>query len=184
MKIPAKGDSKYLSKEDVAHPATGTMGVVKQEAVRGERGDETKFILYFQERWLKPMVLNVTNRKRIIAAFGDETDKWTGHKVEIYVDPDVEMGGEIVGGVRIRVAEASVNGHVATASLWTFDQAVTELLKVGLTKEHLVEKLKSQGHKGWQQVRDNPTVKELIASVSRAEEQAFGEPAGDEEIPF
>ena len=51
----------------------------------------------------KGMVLNKTNLKRIAHVTGsDETDDWTGKQVVIYTDPDVEFGGEIVGGLRIR----------------------------------------------------------------------------------
>jgi hypothetical protein len=51
----------------------------------------------------KPMVLNVTN----IKAMGDITgsrksEDWTGHKVVLYVKDDVEYGGKVTGGIRVR----------------------------------------------------------------------------------
>jgi hypothetical protein len=48
------------------------------------------------------MVLNVTNLKRMAKALGDDTDDWIGNQVVLYVDPDIEYAGNIVGGLRIR----------------------------------------------------------------------------------
>jgi hypothetical protein len=104
MKVPAKSASRFLSKEDLdTETFVVTISEVKIESLRSNRGDEDKYVLYFKERDFKPMVLNVLNRRRIIAVYGDESDDWTGRAIEIYVDPNVEMGGEIVGGIRVKI---------------------------------------------------------------------------------
>lgn len=102
MKISSKGNSKYLSKEDVSNPITATMNDVHIERLKSNRGEEDKYILSFAGGVLKPMVLNVLNRKILISLYGDESDLWRGQLVEIYVDPTVSMGGDIVGGIRLR----------------------------------------------------------------------------------
>src|SRR3990167_24440 len=47
--------------------------------------------------------------------------------------------------------------------LLDFDMALTELGKIGLGREALVEALKAQGHKGYKTERDTATVRRLLA---------------------
>jgi hypothetical protein len=56
---------------------------------------------------------------------GDDSEDWTGQKVVVYFDPDVEFGGEAVGGLRIRqhkaagktrAGDADVNRKLADAA--------------------------------------------------------------------
>ncbi len=51
----------------------------------------------------KGLVLNKGNAKKLTTAYGQETDQWAGKKVTIYYDPNVEFGGELVGGLRVRM---------------------------------------------------------------------------------
>src|ERR1019366_7337639 len=105
MKINSKGSSKYLTKGDVPAPILATIADVKIETLQNPRED--KPILYFVGTTLKPMVLNVTNRRMLVAAFGDETDAWRGQRVEIYVNHDVTNSScAVVGGVRVRILAA------------------------------------------------------------------------------
>jgi len=58
--------------------------------------------LYFSEDY-KPMVLNKTNKNRIKHFLNATTaEEVIGKTVNVYNDPDIEYGGEIVGGLRIR----------------------------------------------------------------------------------
>jgi hypothetical protein len=43
----------------------------------------------------------VTMRRVIAAAWGRETDDYTGKRMELYTDPDVRFGKEQTGGIRI-----------------------------------------------------------------------------------
>lgn len=43
----------------------------------------------------------VTMRRVIAAAWGRETDAYTGKRMELYTDPDVRFGKEQTGGIRI-----------------------------------------------------------------------------------
>jgi hypothetical protein len=64
--------------------------------------NKERAVIHFSELE-KGMVLNKTNLKRIAYATGsDETDDWAGKQIVLYTDPDVEFGGEIVGGLRVR----------------------------------------------------------------------------------
>ena len=53
------------------------------------------------------MKFNLINRKTVVAAYGDQRDAWIGKPVEIYVDPNVWMGAERTGGIRIRIPAAA-----------------------------------------------------------------------------
>ena len=69
-------------------------------AVAGKKGDFN--ILYFNEKGIKPLVLNATNGK-IIAKLAKSpfVQDWAGLTIELFIDPTVMMMGENTGGVRI-----------------------------------------------------------------------------------
>lgn len=109
-KIGEMIESKYLKQTDVEDEMTVTVVKVGKANV-AKKGDEPelKWLIRFQE-FEKPMVLNSTNIKRLAKACdSDDTEGWIGKQVTLYVDPDVEFAGNIVGGLRIR-AKAKVHG--------------------------------------------------------------------------
>ena len=96
-------ESKYLKQSDVEAPTEVTVYKVGKTNIARE-GDEPeyKWLVRFEE-CKKPMVLNSTNIKLLARFCGsDDSDEWTGRKVVLYVDPDIEFGGNVVGGLRIR----------------------------------------------------------------------------------
>jgi hypothetical protein len=60
-------------------------------------------IAYFKEPNTKPLVLNATN-SRILKNMVNSpfVEDWKGLRIEVYIDKDVKMKGEVVGGVRIK----------------------------------------------------------------------------------
>jgi hypothetical protein len=93
-------------------PLIFTIKEVKQEIgvlVAGNRGDHN--IAYFVEK-IKPMVLNAGNAA-IIRGFAPnksiDTDNWKNIPVELYVDANVKMKGQIVGGMRIKPIQPKIN---------------------------------------------------------------------------
>ncbi len=85
-------------------PLVFTIKEVKQEynvAVAGKKGNFN--IAYFAEQ-LKPLVLNSTNAK-VVKSFANNSpfvEDWKNIRVELYIDENVKMKGEVVGGVRIK----------------------------------------------------------------------------------
>ena len=80
-----------------------TIKEVKQEygvSVAGKKGDFN--IAYFVEP-IKPLVLNATNAK-IIKSFTNSgfVQDWKNVLIELYIEENVKMKGEIVQGVRIK----------------------------------------------------------------------------------
>jgi len=102
MKISDMIESKYLKQSDVDGVVTvRIVALKKMNLARDDEDPEYRWTAKFQE-FAKPMVLNVTNLKRLAKALGDDTEMWLNEPVELYVDPDIEFGGNIVGGLRLR----------------------------------------------------------------------------------
>lgn len=80
-----------------------TIREVRQETttVAGTRG--TFNIAYFNEP-IKPWALNATNAKIIKGFAGGSpfVEDWKNIPVELYIDQNVKMKGEVVGGVRVK----------------------------------------------------------------------------------
>lgn len=91
---------EYLEEK---RPLIFTIKEVRQEinvSVAGRRGNHN--IAYFYEN-IKPLVLNSTNSK-IVKSFNNNSpfvEDWKDTKIQLYIDNNVKMKGEIVGGVRI-----------------------------------------------------------------------------------
>lgn len=104
------GSGKYLKEADVTPPVVLTIKRVAQENMaRNDQPQELKWVCYFHEVD-KGLALNATNIKRIAKALlADDTSQWEGKKIGLYFDPDVEFGGKITGGIRVKRAPAAPN---------------------------------------------------------------------------
>jgi hypothetical protein len=100
--------SKYLKKGDVTPPKLVTIKGYEEAEMKANDGKkEQRWALTFKELD-KPFVINKTNGKRIEKICGsNDFDDWIGKKVVLYFDEDVEFGGEIVGGVRVRAPQTA-----------------------------------------------------------------------------
>lgn len=99
MKIGAAFPSKYLKASDLNDKAfVLTMDKVTIEEV-GQKKDQRP-ILYFLKTD-KGLVLNKTNANVITKLYGEDTDNWEGHQIELYPTM-VEFGGEQVEAIRVR----------------------------------------------------------------------------------
>ena len=101
MKISSAFPSKFLKASDLQGKEVRVeIFDVRLEDVSGE-GTEEKAVVYFKDKQ-KGLVLNITNRNRLVAAFGDETDDWLGKEIFIFSE-QTQFGGRPVEGLRIRV---------------------------------------------------------------------------------
>lgn len=95
--------SKYLKCEDLQ----GRPRVVIIEAVElveiDDEGKQKPVISFRGEA--KSFPLNVTNYDTIADAYGEETDNWTGYKIELY-PTKVDFRGKRTDAIRIRTAPA------------------------------------------------------------------------------
>ena len=103
MNINDLSNSKYLKGKDVPEPILVTIKSIELTNVAKEsEAKQERPVVHFRE-CEKPMVFNSTNLKRAAKALGsEETDEWIGKRLVVYFDEDVEFGGEIVGGLRVR----------------------------------------------------------------------------------
>lgn len=110
MNIAKLKNSRFITKEDAEPPIGVTIkGVSKQNVAPEDKPEDYKYCLTFEELD-KPLVLNTTNGQLIAKALGsEETDAWTGQKICLYHEPNVNFGGKLIGGIRAR----KFNGEVA-----------------------------------------------------------------------
>jgi len=117
-------ESRYMTQHDVTPAGIDlTIKTFKAEAMPGD-DTEIKTLAVWTDASYKPMVLNVTNRNRLIHHLNtDKMREMCGKTVNVYRDPDVEYAGKIVGGLRIRAAAVDpVSAAIANAQT-TKDQA-------------------------------------------------------------
>ncbi len=76
--------------------------VERQEMKNNDGKQEKKFVLFFKEIE-KGMILNATNMHTITTLLkSDESENWAGKKITLYTKDDIEMGGKLVPGLRVR----------------------------------------------------------------------------------
>jgi hypothetical protein len=98
--------SKYLGTIDLGdRKVRARIQKVRKEELTDKDGrKKLKFLIFF-DALDKPLVLNATNKDRLVAALGRDPAKWKGASVGVSVDPDVSFGGKRTGGVRLKVLE-------------------------------------------------------------------------------
>lgn len=105
MKILSCFPSKYLKAADLGdRRITAIMDYVVLEDI-GE--PDPKPILYFKN-CPKGMVLNKTNAKTIMAAYGDETDHWRGKTIVMFAAM-VDFKGDTVEALRVKIPAAAAD---------------------------------------------------------------------------
>lgn len=108
--------SKYLKQSDVEPPKLVTIAGVEKVKFDDKGTAKEKWTMSFRELD-KPLMLNKTNVNRTVRATAtDNVDDWTGKKIVLYFDPNVEFGGDIVGGIRIRAPKGQATAPLERAS--------------------------------------------------------------------
>lgn len=79
---------------------SGPMIIVVTDVAIGS-SKEQPVTVHYQGDEGRPFKPCLTMRKVLIHAWGHDGTKWRGKSMELYCDPSVKFGGEIVGGIRI-----------------------------------------------------------------------------------
>ncbi len=79
---------------------SGPMILTVSEVRAGGGEDQPVSIFYEADRG-RPYKPCKTMRKVLILAWGQDGTKWVGKSMELYCEPSVKFGGEVVGGIRI-----------------------------------------------------------------------------------
>ncbi len=112
MRISSAYPGNWLKAADLqGRVAQVTMSHIKMEEV--EKGT-MKPVLYFTGKELG-LALNKTNAGILEALYGDETDRWIGQPIELYVDPHVQYQGRTVEGLRVRGVSTTATTTPAAA---------------------------------------------------------------------
>ncbi len=102
MKMSEMFPSNYVKAADLnGKTCPLTIRTCVSEELGQGNDKEKKSVLYF-EKAQKGLVLNKTNATVIAAAYGDDTDNWTGKAIEIYPTV-VDFKGKLVDGIRLRI---------------------------------------------------------------------------------
>ncbi len=84
--------------KDVPKEPLVTIAKVTIEPQKGSK--ETWGILYFKESWAKPLKINRTHQKALMAMFGFETDAWCGKRIGLFAKPGIYFNER---GVAVRI---------------------------------------------------------------------------------
>lgn len=96
-------ETNYLASWDLDGDTTVTITKAMYEEVTGEKGRVDRCLVIYFSEFENGMIVNVTNSKTIQQIYNEkEPAKWAGKKITLYVDPNVSIKGEKVGGIRIR----------------------------------------------------------------------------------
>lgn len=88
--------SDQMNAEDLlTGPRTFTIA-----GVRRGSGEDQPFDFHL-DGFPRPFKPSKTVRRLMVAAWGKDADKYVGHRLTLYRDPDVRFGGQEVGGIRV-----------------------------------------------------------------------------------
>ena len=116
MRIHEALPREFLAKEDFEPEVVCEVDHLEERKLLdpGTGEHKKKPVLFFKKPsgeldTKRGIVLNRTNFKALTSITGHEdSDAWTGARICVFHDPNVEMRGERVGGVRIRRAPEPV----------------------------------------------------------------------------
>jgi hypothetical protein len=115
---------KYLKADSLTESGSSykVLSCGEEDLPMGDDGTERKWVLHLEG--LKPLILNATNTRRLVAAFGTaETDAWVGKHIIAYNDTSIEFAGKITGGVRLRSVPRKAGKGTAAAAAAAGDAA-------------------------------------------------------------
>jgi len=96
-------DGNYLGKDEIQ--GSHTVNIVDVWSEFFKRSGKWKMLAQFQE-YAKPLILNKTNTRELVKAFGTKDSQlWRG-PITLFHDPSVEYTGQVVGGLRLKAAVA------------------------------------------------------------------------------
>ena len=98
--------SNYLKSKDVKAPVVVTISGA--EAVtfgEGKKDEKESLVVYFKELEQGVVLCKESIRQLVELTGSEDTDSWTGKRVELFNDPTVKFEGKNVGGIRFRAAK-------------------------------------------------------------------------------
>ena len=140
--------SKYRTKEDVGTGRLVTITGYKQQDVSKESDpSDVRYILTLDDgkpEGCKPVVLNKTNGNRIaeimhtihgvtrdlqqdedgeMCPANEQFQNWTGKKIILWNNPDIEFQGKRTGGIRVREPASTTPGTMSPPQQQQYNEA-------------------------------------------------------------
>jgi hypothetical protein len=113
--MPSMGDffpSKYVSAHDLGGKTVRvTIDKIGVEELENDGRKQTKPVIAFREKTVKPMVCNKTNFLIIAKLHGDDTDGWIGKKIALHTEM-VSFKGKVTESVRVTRPDQEFNDSV------------------------------------------------------------------------
>jgi len=132
-------DHNFINEGDLDNGnIIATIKSVALEEVKNHQGKKVDLhVLRFQEPNIKPLILTAKiNWSNIQIATGTPyIEEWVGKKIEIYYDPKVKFGSEVVGGVRIMPRAPILKLPEMTKNNPKFESMKTKLISKETTLE-------------------------------------------------
>jgi hypothetical protein len=101
MDYRAMFDREYIGSWDLGNrDVTVTITRVEAKKLRNQKGENLKPVVWFDGKE-KGFVCNKTNAKTIATLYGNDTEKWLGKRVTLYVTT-TSIGGETMDCIRVR----------------------------------------------------------------------------------
>jgi hypothetical protein len=83
--------------------------VASDVKVKSAEGTSEKSVVYFREKDIKPMILNVARSKAIAKVANSRfVEDWAGVPIQLYVEDGIKAFGDIVSAVRVRPKRPNV----------------------------------------------------------------------------
>jgi hypothetical protein len=96
----------YLKRQDFANGdltfKVASVDKVTFEARNGKPAEQ-KWALTFASEPVRKFSLNKTNLALMAKGYGSKTGRWVGKSIELFLDESVNFGGQLIGGMRIRI---------------------------------------------------------------------------------
>lgn len=127
MDIDAVYPTKYLKAADLqGRNVTVTIERVETEEIGFGRDKESKAVVYFHKS-KRGLVLNITNKNAIKAAYGKETNDWIGKQLVMF-PAMVDFAGDTVESIRVRAPspQQTTKRSIARAKEEFGDEAAKE----------------------------------------------------------
>lgn len=104
--------SKFLSAADLKGKTVHvTIDKIATEEFENDGRRQTKPVITFREKSVKPMVINKTNFAIIAKLCGEDTDSWPGKKIGLHMEL-VSFKGKVSESVRVKQPSQEFNDSI------------------------------------------------------------------------
>jgi hypothetical protein len=104
--------SKYLSASDLKGKTVhGTIDKITTEEFENDGKKQSKPVIAFREKNLKPLVTNKTNFLILVKLCGEDTDGWSGKKIGLHMEL-VSFKGKVTESVRVTRPDQEFNDKI------------------------------------------------------------------------